>query len=87
MACLSVNDAYVMDSWGKSAGADGILMLGDGNGEFAKSTGLVLDASGAGPGLWCKRWAMIVKNGVVTYFVVEESGIEKTLAPAVAAHL
>ena len=55
--------------------------------EFAKATGLVLDASGAGPGLWCKRWAMIVKNGVVTYFVVEESGIEKTLAPAVAAHL
>lgn len=76
-----------MDAWGKSLGADGILMLGDGSGEFTRATGLVMDAAAHGLGLRCKRYAMIVKDGIVTYFVVDEKGIEHTLAPAVAKHL
>ena len=87
VACLSVNDAFVMDAWGKSQNADGILMLADGNGEFAAATGMVLDASGGGLGLRCKRWAMIVKDGVVEHCVVDAKGIDLTLAPVLAAKL
>ena len=65
VACLSVNDAFVMDAWGASAGADGILMLADGNGDFASAVDMVLDASGGGLGQRCKRFAMIVKDGKV----------------------
>ena len=86
-AGLSVNDAFVMDAWRKASGADGIMMLGDGSGEFARATGLTMDAGAFGLGMRCKRYAMIVKDGVVTYFVVDEKGIERTLAPAVAEHL
>ncbi len=89
-AGLSVNDAFVMDAWGKSLGndsQDGILMLGDGSGEFTRKMGLSMDAAAHGLGLRCKRYAMIVKDGAVTYFVVDEKGIEKTLASEVAKHV
>ena len=87
VACLSVNDAFVMDAWGASAGADGILMLADGNGDFASAVDMVLDASGGGLGQRCKRFAMIVKDGKVTYCVVDDGGIEHTLAPELMKHL
>lgn len=75
IACISVNDAFVMGAWGKSASADGkVDMLADGNGEFAKAMGLELDASGGGLGTRCKRFAMIVEDGKITQLNVEEPG-------------
>jgi peroxiredoxin len=75
IACISVNDAFVMGAWGKSASADGkVDMLADGNGEFAKAMGLELDASGGGLGTRCQRFAMIVEDGKITQLNVEEPG-------------
>lgn len=86
--CVSVNDAFVMGAWGKAQGADGkVLMLADGNGEFTKKVGMDLDASGFGMGLRSRRYAMIAKNGKVTFLGVDanpgeavESGAEKILS-------
>ena len=75
VACLAVNDVFVMSAWGKSAGADGkVLMLADGNGEYAKALGLELDASGFGMGKRSKRFSVIVDNGVVTQLNIEPAG-------------
>lgn len=75
IACISVNDAFVMGAWGKSADADGkVDMLADGNGEFAKAMGLELDASGGGLGTRCQRFAMVVEDGKITHLNVEEPG-------------
>ena len=75
IACVSVNDVFVMDAWGKSqdVGND-VLMLADGNGAFAKAVGLELDASGFGMGPRSQRYSMIVKDGVVTSLNVETGG-------------
>jgi peroxiredoxin len=70
--CLSVNDAFVMDAWGKAQNADEIVMLADGNGEFTAKLGLELDGSGFGLGQRSQRFAMIVENGTVTHLNVEE---------------
>ena len=72
--CLSVNDAFVMNAWGKSQNAENLIMLADGNGDFTKALGLELDASGSGMGLRCKRMAMIVDNGVVKHMAIEPPG-------------
>ena len=75
IACTSVNDAFVMSAWGKHADADGkVRMLADGNGAFAKALGLTMDASGFGMGERSKRYAMLVKDGVVEQLNVEEGG-------------
>jgi peroxiredoxin len=75
VACLAVNDVFVMSAWGKSAGADGkVLMLADGNGEYAKALGLELDASGFGMGKRSKRFSVIVDNGVVKQLNIEPAG-------------
>ena len=75
IACLSVNDAFVMDAWGKDQKVgDDILMLADGNAEFTKAMGLVMDGSGYGMGNRSKRYAMVVKDGVVKDLFVEEPG-------------
>ena len=74
IACMSVNDAFVMGAWGKDQNADEILMLADGNGEFTKAIGMELDASGFGMGARCKRFAMIVDDGKVTHLAVEPPG-------------
>lgn len=71
IACLSVNDAFVMDAWGKQSNAEAIVMLADGNGEFTKAMGLELDGSGFGLGMRSQRYAMIVDKGVVTKLAVE----------------
>lgn len=70
--CLSVNDAFVMDAWGKAQNADEIIMLADGNGEFTAKLGLELDGTGFGLGQRSQRFAMIVDNGTVTHLNVEE---------------
>lgn len=73
VACLAVNDAFVLGAWAKSTAADGkILFLADGNGEFTKAAGLELDASGAGLGIRSKRYAMVVENGVVKVLNIED---------------
>ena len=73
IACVSVNDAFVMAAWGRDRGAsEHILMLADGNGDFARALGLELDASRFGMGLRSRRYAAIVDDGVVRMLGVED---------------
>lgn len=75
IACLAVNDVFVMDAWGKASGVgEKIAMLADGNAEFTKALGLELDASGFGMGTRGKRFALVVKDGVVKHLNVESAG-------------
>jgi peroxiredoxin (alkyl hydroperoxide reductase subunit C) len=75
IACLSVNDAFVMGAWGKDQGAgDKVLMLADGSADLTKALGLELDLSGRGFGLRSQRYAMVVEDGVVTALNVEQGG-------------
>lgn len=87
VACLSVNDVFVMDAWGKSANAENILMLADGNGSYTAALGLEMDASGYGMGVRSKRFAMIVNDGVLELLNVDESGFESSSAEAIMAAL
>jgi peroxiredoxin len=74
IACTAVNDVFVMDAWGKSAGADGkVEMLADGSADFAKKLGLDLDLTERGLGVRSKRYAMIVEDGVVKALEIEEA--------------
>jgi peroxiredoxin len=75
IACLAVNDAFVMGAWGKAQNTDGkVLMLADGAAAFTKQLGLELDLSGPGMGIRSKRYAMVVDNGVVKALNVEAPG-------------
>ena len=75
IACMAVNDVFVMGAWGEQAGAgDKVLLLADGNGEYAKALGLELDASGFGMGTRGQRFAIVVDDGVVSQLHVEEPG-------------
>ena len=74
IACMAVNDVFVMNAWGESANADKIVMLADGNGEFAKLLGLEMDASGFGMGERSQRFALVADDGVVTSLFVEAPG-------------
>jgi peroxiredoxin len=75
VACLSVNDAFVMDAWGKAQNAgEKVLMLADGNGDFAKATGLTMDGTGYGMGIRTSRWAMVLEDGKVKTLNVEAPG-------------
>jgi len=75
VACLSVNDAFVMDAWGKAQNAgEKVLMLADGNADFAKATGLTMDGTGYGMGLRTSRWAMVLEDGKVKTLNVEAPG-------------
>jgi len=75
IACLSVNDVFVMDAWAKDQKAsDDVVMLADGNGDFAKATGLEMDGSGFGMGTRAQRFSMLVKDGVVSELNVEAPG-------------
>jgi peroxiredoxin len=75
IACVAVNDAFVMGAWGKAQNTeDKVLMLSDGNGTFAKELGLEMDGSGFGLGTRSKRYAMVVDNGVVKQLNVENPG-------------
>jgi peroxiredoxin len=75
VACLSVNDAFVMAAWAKDQGAeDHILMLADGNGDFTRQVGLEMDGSKYGMGHRSQRYAMLVDDGVVKVLEVEQPG-------------
>ena len=72
IACMSVNDVFVMNAWGKDQGAgDKILMLADGNGAYSQALGLELDASGFGMGTRSQRFAIVIDDGVVSQLHVE----------------
>ena len=75
VACVSVNDAFVLQAWADSANAEGkVTMLADGNGDFAEALGLAADFSKFGMGKRGQRWSAIVDDGVVTELNVEEPG-------------
>jgi len=75
IACIAVNDAFVMGAWGKAQNTDGkVLMLADGAAAFTKQLGLELDLSGPGMGMRSKRYAMLVDNGTVKALNVEAPG-------------
>lgn len=75
IACLAVNDAFVMGAWGKERGAgDRIVMLGDGSGDFTRAVGLELDRVKEGMGMRSQRYAMLVEDGVVKALNVEKPG-------------
>lgn len=69
----SVNDVFVMDAWAKSAGADGIEFLSDGNGDFAKAIKLTMDGTGFGLGIRSQRYSMVVDDGIVKAINVEDT--------------
>ncbi len=85
--CLAVNDAFVMDAWGKAQNAEAIIMAGDGSADYTKSLGLELDLTAAGMGVRSKRYAMIIDDGEVTYLGVDAKGIEQSAAEAVLVQL
>ncbi len=89
IACVAVNDAFVMGAWGDAQGAKGkVRMLADGNGDFAKAIGLTLDASGFGMGLRSQRYAMIVNDGKVQELLVEPGpGLNVSSAESVLSKL
>ena len=75
IVCIAVNDVFVMNAWGKSAGAEGkVIMAADGNGEFTRALGLELDASGFGMGQRGQRFALVIEDGVVSSVNVEAPG-------------
>ena len=74
IACVAVNDAFVMGAWSKSAGADAITMLADGNGAFAGALGLSFDGSKFGMGTRSQRYSMVVNDGIVEQLNVEQPG-------------
>ncbi|MFV0276118.1 MAG: peroxiredoxin [Parahaliea sp.] len=88
IACVSVNDAFVMDAWGKAQNAEEILMLGDGNGDFTAALGLELDGRGFGLGTRSQRYAMLVEDGSITHLNVEPGpGVDVSSAETMMALL
>jgi glutaredoxin/glutathione-dependent peroxiredoxin len=89
IACIAVNDAFVMSAWGKQQGADGkVVMLADGSGTFTKALGLELDLVGRGMGVRSQRYALVADNGKVTHLGVEQpGGFEVSAAEAILRHL
>ena len=81
VACMAVNDAFVMDAWAKSQNVPAeVMMLADGNAAFANAMGLELDATAFGMGLRSKRFALVAKDGVVTQLLIEAPGEFKVSA-------
>lgn len=86
--CLSVNDAFVMDAWGKEKNAEALIMAADGNGDFTQAIGLEMDASGFGMGVRSQRYAMVIDDGVVSALHIEDPGkLEVSSAEAVLSNL
>jgi len=87
VACMSVNDVFVMHAWGQSANAEHLMMLADGNAEFTAALGLELDGTGFGMGKRSQRVAMIVEDGIVSMLNVDAGALEGSSAEAVLAAL
>ena len=81
VACMAVNDVFVMNAWGKHSNTtDKVLMLADGNGDYARALGLELDAKGFGMGVRGQRFAVVVDDGVAKQVLVEAPGEFKVSA-------
>ena len=89
VACIAVNDAWVMDAWGQAQGVgDKIVMLADGNGDFTKAMGLEVDMGGAGLGLRSQRYAAVIEDGVITTLAVEpKPGVDVSSCSSILARL
>ncbi len=88
IACMSVNDAFVMGAWGQAQNAEELLMLADGNGDFTAALGLELDGRGFGLGTRSQRFAMLVDDGTVTHLNVEPgAGVDVSSAETMMALL
>ncbi len=89
IACMAVNDVFVMSAWGKSCNVAGkVMMLADGNGDYARALGLELDGRGFGLGMRGQRFALVVDKGVATQVAIEAPGQYKvSSAEAVLAQL
>ncbi len=89
IACMAVNDVFVMDAWGKDRGVgDKIMMLADGNGDYAEALGLEMDGTAFGMGMRGQRFAIVVDDGVASHVNVEEAGkFEVSSAESVLASL
>ena len=89
IACIAVNDAFVMGAWGKDQGTgDKVIMLADGAAAFAKAIGLELDLNARGMGLRSQRYALVAEDGKVTHLGVEApGGFEVSKAEAILAAL
>ena len=87
VACMSVNDVFVVDAWGKASNAEHLLMLADGNADFTTAIGLTLDGTGFGMGTRSQRFAMVVDNGVVSLLNVDQAALEGSSAEAILAAL
>jgi peroxiredoxin len=89
IACMAVNDVFVMDAWGKDRGVgDKVVMLADGNGDYTAALGLELDASGFGMGQRGQRFAIVVEDGTASHVAVEAPGaFEVSKAEAILASL
>jgi peroxiredoxin (alkyl hydroperoxide reductase subunit C) len=89
IACIAVNDAFVMGAWGKDQGTDGkVTMLADGAAQFAKALGLELDLNARGMGVRSQRYALVAQDGKVTHLAVEApGGFEVSKAESILAAL
>lgn len=87
IACLAVNDAFVMHAWQQAQNAEQILMLADGSAAFTHALGMELDASAAGMGLRSRRFALIAEDGVVQWLGVDPKGVDQSSAETVLGQL
>lgn len=89
IACMAVNDVFVMDAWGKDRGVgNDVLMLADGNGDYVKALGLEMDGTSFGMGVRGQRFALVVDDGVATHVAVEAPGqFEASKAETILATL
>ncbi|WP_198377466.1 peroxiredoxin [Neoroseomonas rubea] len=89
IACMAVNDVFVMGAWGKDQGAgDAVAMIADGSAAFTKAMGLEFDLTARGLGVRCQRFALVAKDGKVTHIAVEAPGaFEVSSGQAVLAAL
>ena len=84
IVCLAVNDAFVMDAWGKDKNAEELMMVADGNGDFTKAMGLELDGSAFGLGSRSQRYALVADDGKITALNVEQGpGYEVSSAESI----
>lgn len=89
IACIAVNDAFVMGAWGQAHDVDGrVLLLADGSADFARTVGLDIDLSGGGLGVRSRRYAAVIEDGVVKELAVEEGlGLEASSADKILQKL
>lgn len=88
IVCISVNDAFVMDAWGKGQNAEELMMVADGNGDFTRAMGLEMDGTGFGMGSRSRRYALVAEDGKIATLNVEQGpGLDASSAEAIMAAL